>query len=327
MLKVNNSPINIDNNQDKYKLDVNEITGKVCFQIKNCDSDDEADYLIKLENEAGSSQCSAALTVEKSEAKKNKRKVRFSLPTDSDVFLIKPVNQIPLPPIDPQISDYVTTSLKLNWLASPSDTHDYTKELSEIPVANEKDEDLEVTYTIEFRSSKSYSWSVFKTNIKALNTQIDDLLPGLIYSFRVRAENVNGVSEPSSAVSTKNLLDKNDAANKKSKEDVPVVRKKVSIGVTEKPSIVSDSHDIRYYIEGEPAVVSILILGYPEPNVKWIRNDVELVSDLETYKIFSDKLGYHTLEIPFACEKDEGPYQICAENEHGIMNHTFYLQC
>ena len=45
-----------------------------------------------------------------------------------------------------------------------------------------------------------------------------------------------------------------------------------------------------------------------------------------TYKISNDKLGYYTLEIPLAGEKDEGPYEIIAENEHGIMNHTFYLQ-
>ena len=52
---------------------------------------DEGEYVIKLENEAGSSQCTAALTLEKSdESKKTKRKVRFSLPTDADVFLIIP---------------------------------------------------------------------------------------------------------------------------------------------------------------------------------------------------------------------------------------------
>ena len=153
----NNSQIDIENNPNKYKLEVDETTGKVYFQIKNCDSSDETDYLIKIENEAGSSQCSATLTVEKVEpVKKNKRKVRFILPTDSDVFLIKPVNQIPLPPSDPQISNYLSTSLTLTWYASPSDTRDYTKELAEVKtVGDQKDEDLEVTYTIEFRSSKS----------------------------------------------------------------------------------------------------------------------------------------------------------------------------
>ena len=113
-------------------------------------------------------------------------------------------------------------------------------------------------------------------------------MPGLIYSFRVRAENVNGVGDPSAAGATKNLLESLENSNKLQKADkiAPFSKKqRGSIGLPEKPIILSDAHDIRYYIEGEPAVVTMQIFGYPDPKVKWMRNNAELFSDLVTYKI------------------------------------------
>lgn len=72
----NNTPLDIENNPDKYALDVDDETGKVSFTILNSlKSKDEDEYTIKIENEAGISQCSGFLTVEVLEDNKNKRKV------------------------------------------------------------------------------------------------------------------------------------------------------------------------------------------------------------------------------------------------------------
>ena len=75
----NNSLIDIETNIDKYKINVDKDSGEVSFTILNTSKEkDEDEYLIKLENSAGVSQCSAYLAIEYSEeeASKFKRKER-----------------------------------------------------------------------------------------------------------------------------------------------------------------------------------------------------------------------------------------------------------
>lgn len=179
----NNSPIDLETNKDKYQVDVDEESGKVSFTIFKCEKPkDEDEYLIKIENSAGVSQCSAYLAVEasKEDSNKLKRKVRFSLPKDSDVFII-PSNETetPRPPGEPVISEYNTTSLILTWPASPSDINHYEKPDRDL------DSQSNVTYIVEYRSSRSYAWSVYASNVESLTHKIGRLTPGLTYSFKV----------------------------------------------------------------------------------------------------------------------------------------------
>jgi hypothetical protein len=253
---------------EKYKLEIDEISHKVSLTILNTDkSHDENEYLIKLENTAGISQCSAFLIVEpnEDEASKLKRKVRFSLPQDSDVFLI-PLHEteIPKPPGEPVICDYKTTNLILKWKPSPSDLNFYNEEDRDI------DSQSNVRYVIEYRTSKSYSWSVFASNINCLSTYVDNLFPGLIYSFRVRAENSSGISDASTAVSTKYLkdsvIDSDVPHQRTSAELIDHVNNRLNkyrrdnLMINEKPNIVGESRDVRYYIEGQTAEISIQVL-------------------------------------------------------------------
>ena len=277
--------------------------------------------MIRLENEAGVSECSAYLAVEVPSETKAKRKVRFSSPKDSDVFII-PSNEgeIPRPPGQPQISEFTGTSLVLKWPASPSDINLYQEADRDV------DSQSHVSYVIEYRSSKSHSWTVFASNIECLSTYVDNLFPGLIYSFRIRAENCNGISDCSPTVSTKNLSD--ELAKKQEPQVVPQAdgKSRRNRGMGEKPSIVADGKDIRYYIEGQTAEISFLIFGFPQPNIKIVRNGKELESDEITFKMFWDRFGNFHFDIPNASEKDEGLYEIVASNEHGACSHEFYLQ-
>ncbi len=68
------------------------------------------------------------------------------------------------------------------------------------------------------------------------------------------------------------------------------------------------------------------VFGFPSPQIKWMRNNIQLVSDETTYTIYSDRLSNHHLAILNASEKDEGPYQLVAYNENGTCVHEFYLQ-
>jgi hypothetical protein len=315
----NNSPIDIEKNSEKYKLSVDEDSGEVNFVILNTSKNkDEDEYLIKLENSAGVSQCSAYLAIENSDddASKLKRKVRFNLPKDSDVFLIPSLEkETPKPPGEPKIFDYKTTSLLLKWLPSMSDNN----------YEDENEEQSSLTYIVEFRTSKSYAWSVYKSNIADLYIHVENLIPGLTYSFRIRAENVNGTSDASPVVSTKNLLDAETNGEFKQNSLALDSRYKKS-GIAEKPSIIGESKDVRYYIEGETAEVAIPVFGFPLPKIKWTKYPNEILADSQACKCFRDRTGNEHLHIFNASEKNEGQYEIMASNEYGIASHQFYLQ-
>lgn len=76
-LYKNNAQIEIEKIKEKYELEVDDETGKVSFTILNATkAKDEAEYTIRIENEAGVSQCSAFLTVEALDDDANKRKPR-----------------------------------------------------------------------------------------------------------------------------------------------------------------------------------------------------------------------------------------------------------
>lgn len=293
----NNSPIDLEKSGDKYSLVVDTDSGEVSFTILGTSkATDEDEYLIKLENSAGVSQCSAYLAVEHSEedASKLKRKVRFSMPKDSDFFLIPSIEkEVPKPPRDPRILDYKTTSLLLKWLPSASDNNyeEYAEEQSNL------------VYIVEYRTSKSYAWSVYRSNISALYAHVENLTPGLMYSFRIRAENVNGTSEASPVVTTKNLV---DVENQQPQTLMDSRCKRA--GIPEKPNIVGESKDVRYYIEGETAEVVLPVLGFPVPSVKWTKLPDEILSDSSDCKCFRDRTGSEHLNIFNASEKNEGSF-------------------
>ena len=66
-------PLDIDNNSDKYSSQL-QSNGKVTLTIEDCLQEDAGEITIVVENRAGSTQCSAELTVERISVSKKKKK-------------------------------------------------------------------------------------------------------------------------------------------------------------------------------------------------------------------------------------------------------------
>ncbi|CAM6005233.1 unnamed protein product [Sphagnum balticum] len=255
---------------------------------------------------------------------KGRRKVRFSTPTEGDVFLIpgrRIDDEVPRAPGELSIHDFKLVSLKLHWTQSPSDLAVYGEEDGQVQQYSD-DNSSPVTYLIEMRSSRSLAWSLFAASVHGLCCDVEGLTPGLAYSFRVRAENANGCSDASPVVTTKSLT------NIPPPEIAPYdsqakTSSKFSIGI---PHIAGYAKDVRYYIEGQTAEVVIPVFGSPVPKCTWQRKGVPLPSDTPAYKMFRDRSSNERLEILVPTEKDEGAYELVAENEHGRAVHEFYLQ-
>jgi hypothetical protein len=147
------------------------------------------------------------------------------LPKEGDFYIIPSTeSEIPKPPGDPTIVEYKTTSLRLRWLPSPSDANHY------IAADRDVDSQSNITYIIEYRTAKSYAWASYASNVEQLTCFVDNLTPGLTYSFRVRAENATGISEPSGVVSTKNMKD--DSSNDTKKTEP--LKEKNGVGMKQK---------------------------------------------------------------------------------------------
>lgn len=118
-----------------------------------------------------------------------------------------------------------------------------------------------------------------------------------IYAVRVRAENAFGVSDPSQPVtsrlltrsmsfkklinSTENLIFIINLADEKPQEDKePISKTKRPTGSAyddygSKPSLQVDGPDIQYFLEGQNARITMLLVGYPVPDITWY-HDVSL---------------------------------------------------
>ncbi|MFH4975264.1 hypothetical protein AB6A40_001973 [Gnathostoma spinigerum] len=70
-------------------------------------------------------------------------------------------------------------------------------------------------------------------------------------------------------------------------------------------------------IEGEEVRLSCTVVGKPEPQVKWLKDNVEISIDNEHVIVKKDESGHHTLEISCVSREDAGLYTCEAENVVG----------
>lgn len=149
----NGLPLDVDANPMKYFSQI-QSNGKVLLTIEDCSQEDAGEITIIVENRAGSTQCSAELTVEPHhESSRLKRRVSFDVP---DMPSTKgKQGAIPLPPSRLLLTPNSKSSLNLSWEHSPS--HSRTQPC---------------TYIVELRDPRTYSWTTYVS-----------LLPGLFIFY------------------------------------------------------------------------------------------------------------------------------------------------
>lgn len=119
-----------------------------------------------------------------------------------------------------------------------------------------------------------------------------------IYAVRVRAENTFGVSDPSQPV-TSRLLSRGDERGKDDEEPMSKTKRLPTSALDEygklsneylefllfiyefylivgtRPSLQVDGPDIQYFLEGQNVRITMLLVGYPVPDLTWY-HDVSL---------------------------------------------------
>ncbi|CAF0817324.1 unnamed protein product [Adineta steineri] len=295
-------------NKDKYSSQM-QSNGKVILTIEDCLQEDAGEITIIVENRAGSTQCSAELTVEPHhESSRLKRRVSFDVPDLSSKTSKQ--GSLPLPPSRLLLTPHTKTSLNLSWDHSPS--HNRTQPC---------------TYIVELRDPRTYSWSTYVSSLADTSVQLLSLNLNHIYAIRVRAENAFGVSDPSQPV-TSRLLTRTDERHKEDEEPISKTRRLPSSTLGDygtRPSLQVDGPDIQYFLEGQNVRITMLLVGYPVPDIIWYHDGEKISSNDTRIKAFTDRRGYAYLSIESALASDEGAYEIVAENKYGAARHTVYL--
>ena len=93
------------------------------------------------------------------------------------------------------------------------------------------------------------------------------------------------------------------------------VNEKVDEEHQTKPEFVEKMKDLNTF-EGDSAVFSVKVQGYPQPEVKWFTSDREITSD-ERFVVDSVADGRHTFTIKDCDTKDKGRYKCVASNVVG----------
>ncbi|XP_011159692.1 obscurin isoform X6 [Solenopsis invicta] len=73
-------------------------------------------------------------------------------------------------------------------------------------------------------------------------------------------------------------------------------------------------------VEGFPVKMEVKIMGKPTPELKWLRNDEEIVPDNKHVKIVSQPDGSQALILDKATPEDIGEYQVVAGNTEGTAS-------
>ncbi|CAF4166926.1 unnamed protein product, partial [Rotaria sp. Silwood2] len=306
----NGVPLDVDSNIRKYSSQL-QSNGKVTLTIEDCLQEDAGEITIVVENRAGSTQCSAELTVEPHhESSRLKRRVSFDVPESATPTSKQ--GAIPLPPTRLLLTPHSKSSLNLSWDHSPSHSRAQP-----------------CTYIVELRDPRTYSWSTYVSSLPDTSVQLRGLNLNHIYAVRVRAENAFGVSDPSQPATSRLLTRTDEPRVETEQEPTSKTRRPYSSAIEDyggtRPSLQVDSPDIQYFLESQNARITMLLVGYPVPDITWYHDGEKIPLNDARVKLYNDRRGYAYLSIDSALASDEGAYEVVAENKYGTARHTVYL--
>ncbi|UJR23285.1 hypothetical protein I4U23_026301 [Adineta vaga] len=150
-------------------------------------------------------------------------------------------------------------------------------------------------YVIEKRTPANYKWLTATEPFEGTKNKVRSLHTGQKYEFRVRAQNLAGLGEPSNSTKETEIRE-------------PVTG--------EKPRFIQELESVTV-ISGKPVTLTARVKGDPTPQFKWLRNDRPVVHDEHvTLNVTGDTVK---LIIAEAAPTDAGTYELIAENPLGSI--------
>ncbi|RCN27140.1 fibronectin type III domain protein, partial [Ancylostoma caninum] len=220
-------------------------------------------------------------------------------------------------------------------LPTPPDRGPFIKEvtghyltLSWIPTKRAPPRYPQVSYVIEIRELPEKEWTLLDYNIPEPVCKVRNLELGKSYQFRVRAENIYGISDPSPASPPSRLMaPPQPVLDKKTKKVIPLLdpyaEKALDLAHAEQyacaPWFAPGVIEKRYCAENDVLTITLNVAGYPDPEIKWkFRGwDIDTTSPMSKCKVFTIGGTETTLMISSFSKDNVGQYQCFATNPYG----------
>ncbi|KHN78733.1 Muscle M-line assembly protein unc-89 [Toxocara canis] len=233
---------------------------------------------------------------------------------------------------------------KLNYASfpTPPDHGPFIKEvtghyltLSWIPTKRSPPRYPQVTYVIEIRELPEKEWTLLDYNIPEPVCKVRNLELGKSYQFRVRAENIYGISDPSPASPPSRLMAPPQPVLDKNKRVIPLLdpyaERALDQAYAEQyacaPWFAPGVVEKRYCAANDTLTLTLHVSGYPDPKIVWkFRGwDVDTTGPLSKTRVATYGGTETTLTVSGFSKDNVGQYQCVATNQYGEAQQNIFV--
>uniref|UniRef100_A0A1Y9HDM7 Titin n=1 Tax=Anopheles funestus TaxID=62324 RepID=A0A1Y9HDM7_ANOFN len=300
---------------EKYRIEA-EKNGLARLIVDDVQEEDLGRYSCKAVNNLGEAICHANLKFEPSDYRPRRR---YGKGKGKDLLHTPPY---PLTE-KPMISKLSDRRLTLSWRPSMTTVPRYP-----------------VTYQLEMIELPDGEWHTTRSGIRGCSCEVRNLEPFREYKFRIRVENLYGVSDPSPYVQT---------YRQKLEPEPPVFYPYLGPGrdfrpdtssfyprdfdverpghrhQAQVPEFLRQEKPVQYGTKNHNVSLFWFVYGYPKPTMTYYFND-QIIEAGGRYSFSYTRNGQATLFINRMTDRDVGVYEAVATNEHGTVRQRVCLE-
>ncbi|XP_035904934.1 obscurin isoform X4 [Anopheles stephensi] len=300
---------------EKYRIEA-EKNGLARLIVDDVQEEDLGRYSCKAVNNLGEAICHANLKFEPSDYRPRRRYVKGK----GKDLLHTPPYPLTEKPIISKLSD---RRLTLSWRPSMTTVPRYP-----------------VTYQLEMIELPDGEWHTTRSGIRGCSCEVRNLEPFREYKFRIRVENLYGVSDPSPYVQT---------YRQKLEPEPPVFYPYLGPGrdfrpdtssfyprdfdverpghrhQAQAPEFLRQERPVQYGTKNHNVSLFWFVYGYPKPTMTYYFND-QIIEAGGRYSFSYTRNGQATLFINRMTDRDVGVYEAAATNEHGTVRQRVCLE-
>uniref|UniRef100_A0A914I5C8 Muscle M-line assembly protein unc-89 n=1 Tax=Globodera rostochiensis TaxID=31243 RepID=A0A914I5C8_GLORO len=285
--------------------------------------EDAGEYVAIARNEHGTATSSAILDV----TAPYLDKIKFNNLEDVTPYLTE---------------EYGFKKTKFKAIPTPPDRGPFIKEvtghyltLSWIPTKRSPPRYPQVTYVIEIRELPYKEWSLLDYNIPEPVCKVRNLELGKSYQFRVRAENIYGISDPSPASPPSRLMAPPAPVLDKYKRVIPLLdpyaERALDLAHAEQyactPWFAPGVQEKRFVAENDVSSITLHYSGYPDPKITWKFRGWSIEEGPTSNIRVSTHAGTETTITFLGFNKaNAGQYTCMAENQYGKAEQDLLIE-
>uniref|UniRef100_A0A1I7VN34 Immunoglobulin I-set domain-containing protein n=1 Tax=Loa loa TaxID=7209 RepID=A0A1I7VN34_LOALO len=276
--------------------------------------EDAGEYVAIAKNSQGQASSSAVLDV----TVPLLDSIKFDGSVDVTPYLTEeygfkkvPHHSIPTPPDrGPFIKEVTGHYLTLSW----------------IPTKRAPPRYPQVTYVIEIRELPEKDWVLLDYNIPEPVCKVRNLELGKSYQFRVRAENIYGISDPSPASPPSRLMAPPQPVLDKNKRVIPLLDPYAERALDQAhaeqyacaPWFAPGVKEKRFCAENDMLSITLCVSGYPDPKIVWKFRNMDIdTGPTSQIRVLTHAGMETTLTINGFSKENVGQYQCIATNQYG----------